>query len=468
MYPGECAGEPELRAALEALTARGDFGWKLAEDVAAVSAALERGRAEGLVIDVSLAGHGALDALREQRAHGVTTPALVVMDLGDAEAGLRARELGYCAVLVRESLSPAVLEAALGDLLRLPVLETGPTVPRRSASLAPAMLWKSDAQGQLLACTRRLLAYLGLDESRALGRGWIDAVHPDDHGEWLAAWADWIDSPREDTLDLRLRRSDGAERSVRFTAIPSFDARGRLDGFVGSLFEIDDLIAARDSARAEVDRQETTIRELEELAFAGAHDLQEPLRSLERELGDEVPDLPLALRQVKRMRALLRDLVEFATTAQIKVTAEASDLAQALEWALENLRPTLAEVGAEVKVEALARVHADPIQVARVFQNLVANSIRFRSPAAPVIAVGAVLREREVLVSVRDNGIGIPEAHHEEIFRVFARAHADVAEGSGIGLAISRRIVQRHGGRIWVESQPGTGATFYFTLPRAE
>jgi signal transduction histidine kinase len=96
----------------------------------------------------------------------------------------------------------------------------------------------------------------------------------------------------------------------------------------------------------------------------------------------------------------------------------------------------------------------------------VSNALRFRGEERPIISVGAEPRERDVLVYVRDNGIGIPAAHHETVFRVFERLHGGERPGTGMGLAICRRILERHGGRIWVESQPGRGATFYFTLPR--
>jgi chemotaxis family two-component system sensor kinase Cph1 len=101
-----------------------------------------------------------------------------------------------------------------------------------------------------------------------------------------------------------------------------------------------------------------------------------------------------------------------------------------------------------------------------VFQNLVSNALRFAGDAAPLVTIAAEPRERDVLVRVRDNGIGIPAEHHETIFRPFARLHGAERPGTGMGLAISRRIVERHGGRIWVESEPGRGSTFFFTLPR--
>jgi PAS domain S-box-containing protein len=483
VHPADGASEPELRAALEAVTRTGEVEWLAALHTAELRADLESESVDALLLDVSLAGHDALDVLRERRACGATARALVLAGFGDFEALERARALGGCALLAREGVTPAVLEAALRDLLALPAGEVAPPpaptpaptpssgTTGRSAALAPAMLWKCDARGEFTHFTRRFLDFLGCREDDARGRGWFDAIHPDDRGEWLATWADLCEAPRAETLDFRVCAADGACRWVRLDAIPGFAADGTLECFVGSLFPIDDLVAALDAARAEVARHEAANRELEELAFAGAHDLQEPLRSLERELGDalrgEPADLALALRQVSRMRTLLRDLVDYAGATQIRVSAEASELEQALEWALENLRPALAEAGAEIKVETLARVLADPIQIARVFQNLLANSLRFRSPAAPVIAVGAITRESDALVFVRDNGIGIATAHHESVFRVFERAHPEVREGSGMGLAICRRIVERHGGRIWVESEPGLGSIFTFTLPLA-
>jgi len=473
IHPAESAGEPEVRAALAELGACGRFEWRAAEDASDLRGVLERGSANALLLDVSAAGHGALDVLRERRAHGDATPALVLAEFGDGEAAERARALGGCTVLARESASAAVLVAALRAVLELPV-PTAPAAPvstsPRSASLAPAMLWRSDARGNLSHATRRLFEFTGAREDELMGRGLFERVHPDDQGAWLAAFSE-LGAAGEWTLDLRVCARGGAYRAVRMDARAVLDAEGATEAFVGALFDVEDLVRARDGAREELARHEATSRELEELAFAGAHDLQEPLRSLERELEEalrgEPADLALALRQVTRMRTLLRDLVDYTLATQIRVSSERSELGQALEWALDNLRPYIAETNAELKLETLAAVLADPIQLARVFQNLISNALRFRSDAAPVITIGSVPRDAHVLVFVRDNGRGIAREHHDSVFRVFERVHPDVREGSGMGLAICRRIVERHGGRIWVESEPGKGATFCFTLRRA-
>ena len=416
------------------------------------------------MVDLESGGHGALDVLRERRARGSVVPVLVLAPLGDAEAAQRARALGSCTVLARESATGAVVSACLQELLEL---APGPPT---DASHAPAMLFKTDPRGGFTHFTRRFLMYLDLSEATARGRGWLERVHPEDCFALEAALAAGIEESAEVEADVRMRTASGAYRWVRLSATVALDAKSAFTGFVGSVFEIDDLVDARERVRSDASRLETMSAELEELAFAGAHDLQEPLRSLEHALqgalAGKTGDLELALRQVAHMRKLLRDLVDYAGSSALHVAVESTDLAQALEWALENLRPAIAESAAEIKIQALTRVLADPIQIARVFQNLVANALRFRGEERPVISVGAEPRESDVLVSVSDNGIGIAPAHHETIFRVFERLHGFERPGTGMGLAICRRILERHGGRIWVESQARGGATFYFTLPR--
>jgi PAS domain S-box-containing protein len=436
----------------------------IARSLRELRAVLDAEEPAALVIDLESGGHGALDVLRERRVRGSIVPVLALAPLGDAEAASRARALGSCAVLARESATSAVVSAALNELLEL-----APTA-QADASRAPAMLFKTDPHAGFSHFTRRFLAYLGMTEPQARGRGWFERIHPEDRGEWLADLAAGLEQPGELSTDLRVRTAAGVYRWVRIAALSGFDAKGAFTGFVGSVFEIDDLVELRARAYTDVARLEAVSGELEELAFAGAHDLQEPLRSLEHALqgalAGEAADLTLALRQVSHMRELLRGLVDYAGSSALHVSVESTDLAQALEWALENLRTAIAECAAEIKLETLTRVVADPIQIARVFQNLVANALRFRGEERPIISVGAETRERDVLIYVRDNGIGIPAAHHETVFRVFERLHGGERPGTGMGLAICRRILERHGGRIWVESQPGRGAAFYFTLPR--
>jgi light-regulated signal transduction histidine kinase (bacteriophytochrome) len=136
---------------------------------------------------------------------------------------------------------------------------------------------------------------------------------------------------------------------------------------------------------------------------------------------------------------------------------------------LAELRPTIDEGRARVTRGRLPKIKADPLQISRVFQNLIANALKFHGDGAPRVSVEAERRADVWVFSVKDNGIGIPAEQFERIFRIFQRLHSQAEyPGTGIGLAICKRIIERHGGRIWVDSRPGEGTTFHFTLPDRE
>ena len=140
-----------------------------------------------------------------------------------------------------------------------------------------------------------------------------------------------------------------------------------------------------------------------------------------------------------------------------------------LQGALADLRAAIAESQAVVTHDPLPTVMADPFQMGQVFQNLIGNAIKYRGSRKPEVHIRAEQRDGEWRFSVRDNGIGIAPQHHERIFGVFQRLHTrEEYPGTGIGLALCEKIVERHGGRIWVESQPGKGSTFFLTLPQED
>ncbi len=164
---------------------------------------------------------------------------------------------------------------------------------------------------------------------------------------------------------------------------------------------------------------------------------------------------------------LVRDIADYARAGKGELALAVCDPIDSLDWALSNLRERVEESRAVIEAEPLPRVMADPIQLGRVFQNLMANALNFAGGEPAVIVVSGVRSGEEVQLWVRDDGIGIEASHHGSIFGPFQRAHAEAVEGTGMGLAICRQIVSRHGGRIWVESEPGQGSTFFFTLPAA-
>ncbi|RUR73148.1 ATP-binding protein [Chlorogloeopsis fritschii PCC 9212] len=218
--------------------------------------------------------------------------------------------------------------------------------------------------------------------------------------------------------------------------------------------------------------------ELKKFAYVASHDLQEPLNQvanyvqlLEMRYNDFLDEdakefITFAVEGVSLMQTLIDDVLAYSKVDMQAVEFELTEVDTALERALANLRKRISETGAVITHDPLPTVMADATQLMQLFQNLIGNAIKFRSDKAPEIHVGASRLEDEWLFSVRDNGIGIDPQFSDRIFIIFQRLHTrDEYAGTGMGLAICKKIIECHRGRIWVESQLGEGATFYFTIP---
>lgn len=216
--------------------------------------------------------------------------------------------------------------------------------------------------------------------------------------------------------------------------------------------------------------------ELERFAYALSHDLQSPLRTvsmfterLTAKLGPQADEetstiMRFISESVGSMQGMIRGLLELSTASQDVQQKVRTDLNEVVRIVLQDLRSQIEESRAEVRCDTLPVISADGTRLQQVFQNLIGNALKYRGEREPKIHVGAKPGLREWLFSVRDNGIGIDMRYKEKIFGLFERLEKEKG-GTGIGLAVSRAIVEKHGGRIWVESEPGKGSTFYFTLP---
>jgi PAS domain S-box-containing protein len=244
-------------------------------------------------------------------------------------------------------------------------------------------------------------------------------------------------------------------------------------------------ITERKRAEETLARQAEELRrsnaELEQFAYVASHDLQEPLRMISSYLqllarryqgkldSDADEFIAFAVDGAKRMKNLINDLLMYSrvgTRGRPLTPASSEDV---LKEAVANLQFMIEESGTQIIHEPMPVIHGDPIQLVMVFQNLLGNAIKFRGSEEPCIHIGVRQDAGEWIFSVRDNGIGIDPKFAERIFVIFQRLNDRTAyPGTGIGLAICKRVIQRHGGRIWVQSRPGEGATFYFTVPVKE
>jgi PAS domain S-box-containing protein len=219
--------------------------------------------------------------------------------------------------------------------------------------------------------------------------------------------------------------------------------------------------------------------DLEQFAYAAAHDLQEPIRNvglytqlLARHCagkldGTAAKFLNLTLDNSVRMQTLIQDLLAYtsALANNGSVGEQRADANEVMEDVLKNLSAAVDATAAEVVCDPLPTVPIPAAQLAQVLQNLVSNALKYRSDRRPRVQISAERKDKDWVFTVRDNGIGIPPQYHDRIFKVFRRLHGREIPGTGIGLAICERVVTHHGGRIWVESEPGRGSAFRFTVP---
>ncbi|MFC6718517.1 PAS domain-containing protein [Natrialbaceae archaeon GCM10025810] len=262
----------------------------------------------------------------------------------------------------------------------------------------------------------------------------------------------------------------------RYLSAHTLPVRDADDEIIAGMLVVQDVTERREYQR----KLEQSNERLEQFAYAASHDLQEPLRMvtsylqlLERRY-DEVFDedgeefLEFAIDGADRMRAMIDGLLEYSRVETQGDPFEPLEMNEVVDDVLEDLQLRIEESDAEITVEDLPRVEGDPDQIRQVMQNLLSNAITYSGDETPRVHVGAERRGRRWVLSVRDEGIGIDPEDTERVFTVFDRLHSrDEYEGTGIGLALCQRIVERHGGDIWVDSDPGEGSTFSFTLPAA-
>ncbi len=352
---------------------------------------------------------------------------------------------------------------------------------RQTFELATAGIAHVDLSGRFMKVNRRLCEILGYGEQELIGRPVKEISHPED---------------RNLTDSQRMRVRSGEKHSVRFekryirksgaivwvdlSVALACDASGVPQYEIALFDDITERKKAEAALREAHEELKRSNAELEQFAYVASHDLQEPLRMvssytqlLMRRYGDKLDGdakefTAFIVDGATRMKQLIEDLLAYSRVGTRDKNFKPVDAESSLKRALTNLRAAIQDSGATVTQDKLPTIPCDEVQLAQLFQNLIGNALKFRKPdVAPAVHVGAAEQGAEWEFMVRDNGIGIEPQYFERIFMVFQRLH-DKGEypGTGIGLAIVKKVVERHGGRIWVQSQPGAGTTFHFTMPK--
>lgn len=349
---------------------------------------------------------------------------------------------------------------------------------------APDGILVVGGDGRIILANARCTSLFGYDSKALIGE-LIEILVPEYIRNSHAALRDgYFHSPHTRPmgvgLDLTAARKDGSSVPVEISLSPfQFEGRPCAIAVVRDVTEIRRMDIELKHFNSELKRSN---EELEKFAYVASHDLQEPLRMvsgyaqlLQRRYGDKLDTeaheyIKFAVDGVKRMQTLINDLLSYSRLSSKGRSFSPVSLTDVLTQALANLQAVITETGATVTGYDLPVVYGDRSQLCQVFQNLIGNAIKFhRDATPPVIDVRARTDDTKVHIEVEDNGIGIDKDYADKVFVIFQRLHSrERYPGTGIGLAICKKIVERHGGEIWFESQPGRGSIFQFTLPKGE
>ncbi|HEY2857825.1 MAG TPA: PAS domain S-box protein [Terracidiphilus sp.] len=339
-----------------------------------------------------------------------------------------------------------------------------------------------DLNGIIRSWNRAAERIFGYTPGEIIGRNISTLAVPDRVDEFPEILARLARGERVDHYETKRQTKDGKVLTVSITVSPLRDAAGTVVG----ASKVARDISERDVHEQALEQANAVLlqanADLQQFAYSASHDLQEPLRMvltyselLRKEFGSKMGPaadqyIGYAVEGARRMEQLLTDLRAYTLASTSDPVPQGDvDAGAMLDKALANLEGAIRDSGASITRSDLPHVRLHEFQMEQLFQNLIGNAIRYRSKAPPQIHVAAQRNKGVWIFSIQDNGIGIDSQYKEQIFELFKRLHSVAAyPGTGMGLGICKRIVERAGGRIWVESQPGRGSTFFFTLPATD
>ncbi len=382
------------------------------------------------------------------------------------------------------------------------VLKQSEAQLRQMSDFMPQLVWTTDATGYHDFFNKRWYEFTGLTYQETKDTGWARVLHPGDVDRTLQIWNNSLKTGKQYETEYRMKRADGEYRWLLARATPLTDEFGETKRWFGTCTDIHDQKLANDTLEQKVAERTYELEianenlrsvnaELQQFNYVASHDLQEPLRKI-KIFSERIKMLdfdklsPIAqgsldriMGSVDRMANLLKDLLDFSSASRedLFTTVNLNEIVTDIQGDLELL---IVQKSATLIVEDLPTINAIPLQMHQLLYNLINNAVKFALPEhAPVVRIsGKVLSKNEVLelglsaekkycqITVQDNGIGFEPQYAEKIFELFKRLHGQQSfPGTGIGLALCRKVVENHLGRIWAESEYGKGAAFHVILP---
>ncbi|HEY3825777.1 MAG TPA: ATP-binding protein [Bryobacteraceae bacterium] len=446
-----------------------------------------------ILTDVMMPGLDGFGLLREVRADPQLSDVPVI--LLSARAGEEARIEGLQAGADDYLTKPFSARQMLGLVeshiklshFRRETIKALKRAERNASLLASIVEFSDDAiiskdlDGTIMSWNQGAERLFGYTAEEVIGQSINLVIPPDRLNEELEILAQLRRGESVEHFETIRMRRDGVLLNLSLTISPIRDTQGRIVGASKTARDITERVRQQQALKEANAALRQANSDLQQFAYSASHDLQEPLRMvrayselLQRRFGGQLGQdgdqfIRHTVEGATRMDNLLRDLRTYIRiSAADRKAGEETDAGEVLNKVLANLQPAIDASGASIHAAPLPRVSMPEFELEQVFHSLISNAIRYRTSEPPNIRIAATPRDGAWLFSVQDNGIGIEPQFRDQIFGIFKRLHTNAAyPGTGMGLAICLRIFERAGGRIWVESGPGKGSTFYFTIPAA-
>jgi PAS domain S-box-containing protein len=354
---------------------------------------------------------------------------------------------------------------------------------RELADLMPQIVWSTDAAGYHDFYNERWYRYTGLTYEQSKNEGWSLVLHPDDAARTWQVWNHSLQTGDVYEVEYRMRRHDGEYRWLLARATPVRNEEGVIVRWFGTCTDIHDQKSFAETLEHLVAERTRELQrsndDLQQFAHVASHDLKEPVRKIatfesriSHDFGDQLPErardyLEKIRNAARRMYTMIEGVLRYSSLNEGEQASEPVDLNELLAQIISDLEVVIAEKGARIEGSDMPLLKGSPTLLYQLFYNIINNALKFAAPGRPpLVRITAESLPGAVCIRVADNGIGFDPAHATRIFKTFTRLHPkDRYEGTGLGLALSQKIVDRHGGSISAEGIEGEGATFIITLP---